>query len=124
MPVRGLRGAIVATANTREAIRCATRELMLALVEANQLEPDDIASVIFTCTPDLTAEAPARTVRELGWGQVALMCVSEMDTPASLRYCIRVLIHWNTEKKAAEVRHVYLRDAAQLRPDWANHNHT
>lgn len=119
MPVRGVRGATVAQANTVEAIRCATRELMLALVEANQLQPDDIASIIFTCTPDLTAEAPARAVREMGWDHVALMCVSEMDTPASLRYCIRVLIHWNTEQKAAEIRHVYLHSAAQLRPDRA-----
>jgi chorismate mutase len=119
MPVRGLRGATVAQANSVESIRCATRELMLALVEANQLHPDDIASIIFTCTPDLTAEPPARAVRELGWEQVALMCVGEMDTPAGLRYCIRVLIHWNTDKKAAEIRHVYLHAAAQLRPDRA-----
>jgi chorismate mutase len=119
MPIRGLRGATVATANTAEAICNATRELILALVEANQLHPDDVASVIFTCTPDLTAEPPARAVRELGWEQVALMCVGEMDTPAGLRYCIRVLIHWNTEKKAAEIRHVYLHSAAQLRPDRA-----
>ena len=119
MPVRGLRGATVAQTDSAEAIRCATRELMLALVEANQLHPDDIASIIFTCTPDLTAEPPARAVRELGWEHVALMCVGEMDTPAGLRYCIRVLIHWNTDKKAAEIRHVYLHAAAQLRPDRA-----
>ena len=120
MSVRGLRGATIAQANTAEAIRCATRELMLALVAANpQLHPDDMASIIFTCTPDLTAEPPARAVRDLGWGQVALMCVTEMDTPAGLRYCIRVLIHWNTDKKAADIRHVYLHSAAQLRPDRA-----
>ncbi|MGH2521141.1 MAG: chorismate mutase [Anaerolineales bacterium] len=117
MPIRGIRGATIAPANTPDAIRCATRELLSALASANQLDPADIASVIFTATPDLTAEAPARAARELGWDEVALLCMSEMPTADGLPRCIRVLIHWNTEKAAAEVRHVYLHDAAQLRPD-------
>ncbi len=122
MPMRGLRGATVAAANTAEAICGATRELLLALVAANQLDPDDIASLIFTTTPDLTAAPPARAVRELGWYDLAMLCIREMETDAGLQRCIRVLLHWNTEKKASEVCHVYLHDATQLRPDRAaNH---
>lgn len=117
MPTRGIRGATVATANTAEAIRSATQELLQELVAENNLDPDDLASVIFTTTPDLTAEAPARAARELGWTEAALLCVGEMETVDGLRRCIRVLIHWNTDKSPSEVRHVYLRDAVRLRPD-------
>ncbi len=120
MPIRGIRGATVAAADTPEAIRGATRELLLALTEANGLDPADFASVIFTVTPDLTAEAPARAARELGWEEAALLCVSEMPVPGGLPRCIRVLIHWNTEKWSDEIRHVYLHAALQLRPDRAN----
>ena len=119
MPVRGIRGATVASANTAEAIRGATRELLTALAEANGLDPADVASVIFSTTPDLTAEPPARAARELGWTDTALMCLAEMATDHALPHCIRVLIHWNTSKNMAEVRHVYLHAAAQLRPDRA-----
>ena len=119
MPVRGIRGATVAAADTSEAIRAATRELLLAVVEANQLAPDDVASMIFTLTPDLTAEAPARAARELGWHEAALMCVAEMNAAGGLERCIRVLIHWNTEQRADQIHHVYLHAAGQLRPDRA-----
>jgi chorismate mutase len=109
----------VAAANTAEAIRGATRELLTALCEANDLRLDDIASVIFTTTPDLTAEAPARAARELGWEAAAMLCMPEMDVEGALSRCIRVLIHWNTAKRPDEVRHVYLHAAAHLRPDRA-----
>ena len=120
MPVRGIRGATVAAANTPEAISEATRELLLALAAANALEPVDIASVIFSMTPDLTAAPPARAARALGWTDTALMCVAEMDAADGLPRCIRVLIHWNTDRPITEVRHVYLHAAAQLRPDRAS----
>ena len=119
MPVRGIRGATVAAADTSEAIRAATRELLLAVVEANQLAPDDVASMIFTLTPDLTAEAPARAARELGWHEAALMCMAEMNAAGGLERCIRVLIHWNTEQRVDQIHHVYLHAAGQLRPDRA-----
>lgn len=119
MPVRGIRGATVAQADTAEAIRSATRELLAEIVAANELDPADIASVIFTVTPDLTAAQPARAARELGWTDVALMCASEMVVPGGLPRCIRVLIHWNTAKAQHELRHCYLHAAAQLRPDRA-----
>jgi chorismate mutase len=119
MPVRGIRGATVAAADTPEAIRAATRELLLALTEANGLLLDDVASIIFTLTPDLTAEAPARAARELGWHDAALMCMAEMNAAGGLERCIRVLIHWNSDQPPDEVHHVYLHAAGQLRPDRA-----
>ena len=119
MPVRGIRGATVVAADTSEAIRAATRELLLAMIDANGLVPDDVASVIFTLTADLTAEAPARTARELGWHDAALMCMSEMNAAGGLERCIRVLIHWNTDKPSDQIHHVYLHAAGQLRPDRA-----
>ncbi len=124
MAIRGIRGATVVQADTAEAIRAATRELLEALVAANELAVDDIASVIFTVTPDLSAEAPARAARDLGWGAAAMMCMAEMDVVGGLARCIRVLVHWNTSRRPDEIRHVYLHAAAQLRPDRANHvNH-
>jgi chorismate mutase len=124
MAIRGIRGATVAAADTPAAIRAATRELLEALVAANDLQIDDVASVIFSATPDLTAEVPARAARELGWVETGIMCLAEMDAAGGLPRCIRVLIHWNTELPPDQVRHVYLHAAAQLRPDRANHvNH-
>ncbi len=119
MPVRGIRGATVATANTPEAILGATRELLRALAAANAFDPADSASIIFSTTPDLTAAPPARAARELGWTDAAMMCLAEMAAEGGLPRCIRVLIHWNTDKPQADVRHVYLYTAAQLRPDRA-----
>lgn len=113
--IRGLRGATVADANSPEAIHSATRELLLALAFVNRLDTADIASIIFTTTPDLTAEPPAIAARELGWEDVALLCVAEMPCENDLPRCIRVLIHWNTNKLQHEVRHVFLRDAAMPR---------
>jgi chorismate mutase len=117
MCCRGLRGATTAIANEPAAILDATRELLIALREANNLRSEDIASVIFTVTPDLDAAYPARAARDLGWNGVALMCATEIAVPAGLSRCIRVLIHWNTERSQAELKHVYLREARALRPD-------
>lgn len=119
MTVRGVRGATVAEANTREAILTAARELLEALIFANGIDPADVASVTFTATPDLDAAYPALVARELGWRDTALMCLQEMNVPGSLARCLRVLIHWNTEKRPEDIRHIYLHAAAQLRPDRA-----
>jgi len=115
--VRGLRGAITADANTRTSILEATKELLLALVEENNIALEDIASIFFTTTPDLNAEFPALAARELGWTQIPLLCATEIDVPGSTPRCIRVLMHVNTTKKQEELKHVYLKDAAGLRPD-------
>jgi chorismate mutase len=120
MHLGGIRGATVAAADTPEAIRSATRELLEAIVAANELDPDDLASVIFSVTPDLTAEVPARAAREMGWDEAALMCLAEMPVPGGLPRCIRVLLHWNTDKWPDQIHHVYLHAAFQLRPDRAN----
>ena len=116
---RGVRGATTCVANTREAILAATHELLVELIDRNGIHPDDIASAIFTTTTDLDAEFPAVAARALGWTDTALLCGHEMHVPGSLRSCIRVLIHWNTERAAGEVVHVYIQGAKNLRPDRA-----
>ena len=119
MTVRGIRGATIAAANTREAILAATHELMTALVQANDLREPDIASVIFAVAPDLNAACPARAVRDLGWADVALLDAQTLQVDGDLPRCIRVLIHWNTERTISELKHVYLHEARKLRPDRA-----
>ena len=116
---RGIRGATTAVANTAEDILEATDELMRTVIALNELEPADVASVIFTTTPDLTATFPALAARDIGWTEVPLMCAHEMAVPGSLQKCVRVMIHVNTTKSAAEIRHVYLKGARELRPEWA-----
>jgi chorismate mutase len=119
MTVRGIRGATTADANTRESIVSATHELLIALIAANKVDVDNVASVIFTTTPDLNAEYPAQAARTLGWHSVALLCTHEMNVPHGVPMCIRVLIHWNTSVRADAVQHIYLKGAAELRPDRA-----
>ncbi len=114
---RGVRGATTCEDNTREAILAATRELLELLIERNGIHVDDVASAIFTTTPDLNAEFPAVAARAIGWTDTALLCGHEMDVPGSLRGCIRVLIHWNTERRPDEIVHVYIKGAQNLRPD-------
>jgi chorismate mutase len=118
MSVRGIRGATTTSQDEPGAILSATRELLAAILEANpSLCPEDIASALFTLTDDLSAAYPARAARELGWTDVPLMCAKEIPVPGSLPCCIRVLLHWNTSLPQSAVRHVYLREAAGLRPD-------
>ncbi|MDD4269223.1 MAG: chorismate mutase [Pirellulales bacterium] len=117
MPCRGVRGATTADANTNEAILKATRELLALMIRLNGILPEDVASAIFSTTPDLDAEFPALAARQLNWMHVALMCNHELDVPGSLQKCIRILIHWNTDKSADEIQHVYVKNAANLRPD-------
>jgi len=117
MYCRGIRGATTADVNTPEAILDATRELLLLMIEANDLDSTDLGSVIFTTTLDLNAEFPAIAARQLGWHDVALMCGHEMAVPGALPKCIRILIHWNTPKAQTDVKHVYIRGARNLRPD-------
>ena len=116
---RGIRGATTVEANTAEEILEATTELMVALIGLNDLRPEDVASAVFTTTPDLTATFPAIAARDLGWTEVPLLCAHEMDVPGALGQVVRILLHVNTTRSAAEVRHVYLKGARALRPDWA-----
>ncbi|MDO4585907.1 MAG: chorismate mutase [Planctomycetia bacterium] len=114
---RGVRGATTVEENSSEAILRGTRELLALIMHLNDIHTEDIASAIFTTTVDLNAEFPALAARQLGWGNVALICGHEMDVPNSLKKCIRVLIHWNTTKKADEIQHVFIKGASKLRPD-------
>lgn len=118
MMMRGVRGATTVEANTSEAITAATLELLVKMIEENQIVAEDVASVVITVTPDINASFPARVVREYsGWEWVPVMCAMEMPVPGSLPFCIRILMHINTDKSQKEIHHVYLRGAAVLRPD-------
>ena len=112
---RGIRGATVAAENTAEAIYASTRELLSELIEANEIEEQDVAAAYFTMTPDLNASFPAAAARQLGWNDTALMGASEVDVPGSLARCIRVLILLNTDKKPQELVNIYLNGTAALR---------
>ncbi|MCW5853968.1 MAG: chorismate mutase [Anaerolineae bacterium] len=114
---RGVRGATTASANTREAILEATADLVQRLLAANNIQTEDIASVMFSTTADLTAEFPAVVRTQVGWQDLALECYQEMGVPGALQRCIRVLIHWNTRRSMREIVHVYVRGAEGLRPD-------
>jgi chorismate mutase len=117
MACRGVRGATTVERNEREEILTATRQLLALMLRQNQIKPDDVASAIFTTTPDIDAEFPALAARQLGLLDVPLLCGHEMAVPGSLALCVRILLHWNTEKAQSEIQHVYIREAQRLRPD-------
>ena len=114
---RGVRGATTAEANTREEILTATRQLLALMIRLNDIQSADVGSAVFSLTRDLDAEFPALAARQLGWLDVPLLCTYEVDVPGSLRRCVRILVHWNTDKSQDQVRHVYIKDAVKLRPD-------
>ena len=118
MTMRGVRGAITVDADQAEAVLEATEELLTAMLEANpKLKLEDLASVIFTTTGDLTSVHPAQAARRLGWTMVPLLCSTEIPVPGGLSRVVRVLIHWNTPISQQAIKHVYLREACRLRPD-------
>lgn len=117
--MRGIRGAVCASANSREAVFEATRNLLIQMFSKNDIETERIASIFITATPDLTADYPAYVVREMGLTQIPLMCATEINVPGAMQRVIRILIHFDTEKQQSEIRHLYLGDAARLRPDLA-----
>lgn len=117
MYVRAARGAITVENNDANEIIRETKILLEEVIKANELKTDDLASVIFTVTNDLDAAFPAVAARQIGWTSVPLMCMKEIDVPGSLGKCIRILVHFNTERKLDEVRHIYLKGAQILRPD-------
>lgn len=116
--LRGVRGATTADSNSRDAIIDATSALLKNMLETNRIDPDDLASVQFTTSPDLVAEFPAVAAREhLGWKYVPLINGVEIDRPNAKRLCIRVLMLWNTTTAQSAVKHVYLKEAVDLRSD-------
>lgn len=118
--MRGVRGATTVASNDAGEIVARTEELLSRMVAENGIRPDDVASAVFTVTEDLDAEFPAVAVRALaGWGDVPLLCTREIPVPGSLGRCVRILLHWNADVRATDVRHVFLRGARELRPHWA-----
>ena len=121
MPVRGVRGATTAKANTAEAITDATDELLREMVKANSLDEAEICFAFFTTTQDLNAEFPAYAARRLGWLDVPLLCGHDMNVtlpnPRGLPMCIRILLLYNTDRPQSAMRHVYLRGAQAIKAD-------
>lgn len=122
MMVRGVRGAITVEEDTAEAILQATDEVLRLMIAENGILEDEVASILFTTTLDLTACFPAKAARNMGWRRVALMGFQEADVSEGLKHCIRVLIHWNTTKGMDDIQHIFLRGAVALRPDIAKKN--
>ncbi len=117
--VRAIRGAIQLDRDERSHLLASTRELVEAVFAANDLSTEDVISVIFTATPDVHSEFPAVAARELGLGDVPLICTQELDIHGAMPLVIRVLAHVNTALARADVKHVYLRGAVALRRDLA-----
>jgi chorismate mutase len=115
----GVRGAITVSEDSPEAIWAATRDLLEAMIAVNGIDEAEVASIFFSATPDLRAAFPAKAARDMGWRQTALMGMQEMDVEGGLPRCIRILIHWNTVKSNNELQHVFMGEAAALRPDLA-----
>jgi chorismate mutase len=117
--VRAVRGATQIDADDRDQILEATTELVSEVMARNELSTDDVISVIFTVTPDLTAEFPALAARKLGFHEVPLLCATEIGVPGALPRVIRLMAHIATDRSRSEVQHVYLRGATALRLDIA-----
>ena len=117
--VRAIRGATQAAANTPEAIDLATKELLLEIMKENGLTPEAVISVIFTVSPDLNAAFPASSAREVGFGEVPLICGVEIDVPGALERTIRIMAHVESGRSKNEISHIYLGAAKSLRRDIA-----
>jgi chorismate mutase len=117
MPVRALRGATQVDRDDRDEILKASAELVSEVLGRNDLTADDIISIVFTATPDLTAEFPAYAARLLGLTDVPLLCATEIAVPGAMPRVLRLLAHVQTDRTRADLRHVYLRGAAALRSD-------
>lgn len=119
MVCRGIRGATTVPKDTRENVLSATRELLATIIYTNDINPEDVASLFITTTPDIRSVYPALAARQLGWLSVPLLGATEIDITDGLPLCIRILIHWNTTRAQSEIRHVYQGEAKKLRPDQA-----
>ena len=118
--LRGLRGAITVSQNSKAEILKQTEELLRKMLSANKITAADVASVIFSATAELNAEFPAAAARKLGMQYTPLLCTREIDVPGSMPKCIRILMHAYSTKSQKEMVHVYLEKAKKLRPDIKN----
>jgi chorismate mutase len=119
MAVRAIRGATQLDADDRDHLLTSVDELIRAILEQNELVTDDLISMVFTSTPDLHSEFPALAARELGIGDVPLICAQEIDVAGALPRVIRVMVHVHSELGRDQIKHVYLRGAVALRKDLA-----
>lgn len=119
MTVRAIRGATQLDVDEREHLFERTTELVQEVLAANDLSTEALVSIIFTCTPDLVSDFPAAAAREMGLGDVPLMCATEMAVPGALPRVVRLMAHANLDVPRGEVRHVYLHGATTLRKDLA-----
>ena len=119
MALRAIRGAIQLDTDEREHLLRATAELLTKTLHANDIDSSQLVSILFTATPDITSEFPALAARELGIGDVPLMCFVEMNVPHALPRVIRIMIHAEMNKERSQIQHVYLRGATALRLDLA-----
>lgn len=119
MAVRAIRGAVQLDVDEREHLLASVEELVRALLDANDLTRDDLISMVFTATPDIHSEFPALAARTLGIGDVPLLCMQEIDVRGAMERVIRLMVHADTPRNRAEIRHIYLRGAAALRRDLA-----
>ncbi len=118
MPVRGIRGATTVNQDTELEVLDATTEILKEIMATNPtLRPEDIASILFTVTPDIRSTFPARAAQAHGWSSVPRICAQEIPVEGSLPLCIRALLHWNTDLNQKDIKHVYLKGAKSLRPD-------
>jgi len=115
--VRALRGASTCGANDANEVSEVTQELLKAMLERNGVNHDDVISVLFTTTPDLNVAFPATAARGVGFGDVPLLCASEINVPGAMALTVRVMMHVYTPRARSELRHVYLRNAQSLRDD-------
>jgi chorismate mutase len=117
MAVRAVRGATQVEHDDRDEILAGTSELVTEVLDRNGIDPADLISIVFTATPDLTAEFPAYAARQLGLTDVPLLCTTEIAVPGAMPRVLRLMAHVETARPRAEIRHVYLRGAAALRTD-------
>lgn len=119
MTVRAIRGATQLDVDDREHLVERTTELVREVLRANDLDTEALISIIFTCTPDLVSDFPAAAAREMGLGDVPLMCATEIAVPHALPRVVRLMAHVNLEVPRRDVQHVYLHGATTLRKDLA-----
>jgi chorismate mutase len=115
--VRALRGATTVDADTTEGITARVQALVQAMLDRNDIDKDDLISVVFTATGDIHSMFPALAAREMGLGDVPLLCAQELDIVGGTPRCIRVMMHLNTERARDELHHIYLEGARALRDD-------
>ena len=117
MRLRAARGAIRVPSDDGDALLGSTERLLLAVLQRNGIDPEDLVSIMFTATEDLRAAFPAEAARRMGLGRVPLMCAQEIPVEGSMPSVIRILVHFHSDQTLDEVEHVYLDGAESLRDD-------